>query len=255
MNTNQNGYLAVAANGASFTLQPTTRTKARQAAPTLPRFHNTDVIGLVDLADLSDAIGALAKAMKIKDLRQLNMLVDLLGSAPERIVNDLFLELTARTLDRPTPPSIEPFEIDESKLAGLDPIRKACWHDNPALDCDQIVPIFEAASRAQAIKLPTENGERGTIALMPVGGRGEWPSHDLSIQMRMPGLSTQFGDLLPVEETDFFRTCVGLAGTEEGPKFGIAILNMVMFYAAIIYNDLSRDLGTKHDHTATGTDV
>lgn len=250
MNTNQNGYLAVAANGASFTLQPTTRTKARQAAPTLSRFHNTEVIGLVDLADLSDAVGALAKALKIKDLQHLNMLVDLLGSAPERIINDLFLELTARAMDRPEPPSIEPFTIDESKLVDLDPFKRACWHDNPALDCDQILPIFEAANRAQAITIPTANGESSTVALMPVGGRGEWPSHDLFIQIRVPGLSTQFGDLLQVEETDFFRTCVGLAGTEEGPEFGMAILNMVMFYAAVIYRELCRNLETRHEtHT------
>lgn len=251
---NKHGYLAVGANGSSRIINVNGRSEARSVARTHPNFSDTDLVGLVDLADLARTFGGLVRTLNIGDARDLGLLVELLANMPGQAVDSVRQKLLETSLQATQVPSIEPFGIDESKTLGLEAIDNAEWSDDPSRDRDLVFSIVAEAIRARAIIEPTLNGETVDFSVMPVGYRGEWPAHDLFIRLLLPGIEHIAGDMVPLEDTDFFEICVDLAGTEEGPAFGKAILTMVLSHAAIIFQHFETHLSPesrKTDELAT----
>lgn len=233
---NKHGFLAVAADGTARTINRPNRFRARAEAKEHPAFKNTEVIGLASLDEIARGFARLAAKVKADDAAKLGHLVGMLGTLPESTIQEVFLELTRRTLAGSNEPPIAPFEIDESKLAGLEKVENASWSGNLPADSAMVIDVVTQASRAGAIIEPDHGEMEVLVDTMPVGGRGAWPSEGVFIRLLVTPMEHIVGDLLPLEDTDFFESCVDLAGTEEGPEFGKAVLTMVLVHAAIIWN-------------------
>ena len=236
---NTNGYMAVGGNGSNRVIGPMDRDRAREVAESHPGLAGSELVGLVDLGELARSFGILVSKMKIKDAGDLHQLVELIGTMSGNLDRDAFVELTGRTLGSQEIPSIKPFAIDETETMGLEEIDNAEWHGNPTRDRDMVLAIVDAANRAGGIDEPTVDDHEISFGLMQVGYGGQWPASDLFVRLYVPSLNHVVGDVLPLEDGDFFETCVALAGTETGPAFGKAVLTMVMFHASIIYRDLA----------------
>lgn len=232
------GYLAVGENGTSYCFGSMSRTDARHAAKTNTRFEGTKVIGLVDLDELASNFGHLVRRMNVKDRRQLDALLRMVATMPEEITQELFIEMAKRTLA----PSIEadylPFKIDRSVLEEVQEFKNAKWHDVASSDRGEVIALFEGALRAHAITEPTIGGHEVTLGLMAIAPHDGFPATDVFFRIYSPAFEHLVGDVLPLEDCEFFEKAAELAGTEEGPAYGIAVLELVLDRFAYVYREL-----------------
>ena len=235
---NTNGYMAMGNKGSSFQLPPMTRAEARQAALGKGWINGENMIGIIDLEDIGSNFARLARELNISSRRQLETAVHLVGSIPASTIDDLFAELEKRTATAIPESEYKPFSIDRERVEALDEFQNAMWHDHQTKDRDTVLALFEAAQRAHAIHEPTVGGSELTLGLMAVAPHPTLPATDVFFRMYSPAFEHLVGDILPLEGCEFFEQAAEIAGSEEGPGYGLAVLELILARFAYVYRDL-----------------